>query len=58
MSNVRKRKVLSLRQRQRRRPSRIKTPTSSAATPSERLRIALELSDLCLALREAAQEKN
>ena len=48
---------LSLRQRQRRRPSRVKSRPLSPGTPSENLRLALELSDLCYALREAGRKK-
>jgi len=48
---------LSLRQRQRRRPSRVKSRPLSSGTPSENLKLALELSDLCHALREAGRKK-
>ncbi len=43
----------TLRQRQRRRPSRVKSQHVPTGTPSENLKLALELSDLCYALRDA-----
>jgi len=49
---------LPLNQRRRPRPSRVKSLAPYPTTPSERLCIALELSDFCLALREAAQRKS
>jgi len=51
-------KSLPLRQRQRRHPSRVKSRALSRATPGENLRLALELSDFCLALRKAARQKD
>jgi hypothetical protein len=51
------RNKLPLSQRRRPRPSRIKTAPSSPATPAERLELAMELSDFCLALRDAARRK-
>jgi hypothetical protein len=50
-------KQLSLRQRQRRRPSLVKSRLNPPGTPSENLKLALELSDLCLTLRDAARKK-
>ena len=48
---------LPLNQRRRPRPSRVKPLPPYPTTPAERLRVALELSDFCLALREAARRK-
>lgn len=47
---------LSLRQRQRRRPSRVKSRPHVPGTPSENLKLALEHSDLCYALRDAGRK--
>ena len=49
---------LPLNQRRRPRPSRVKPLPSYSTTPAERLLVALELSDFCLALREAARRKS
>src|SRR2546427_10197183 len=49
-------KSLPLRQRQRPQPSRLKSRPVLRRTPSENLQPALELSDLCLALREATEK--
>jgi hypothetical protein len=59
MGSLRKtrRNTLPLSQRRRPRPSRAKAAESTSATPAERLQLALELSDFCLALREAARRK-
>ena len=46
---------MALRQRRRTRPSQVKTGLSSPPIPGERLRLALELSDFCLSLREAGR---
>ena len=48
---------LPINQRLRPRPSRVKLAPASPSTPAERLRLALELSDFCLALREAGRRK-
>ena len=48
---------LPLSQRQRPRSSRVKRPPVAPLTPAGRLRLALELSDFCLALREAGRRK-
>src|SRR5207244_12993444 len=47
---------LPLRQRQRPQPSRLTSRPVLRRTPSETLQRALELSDLCLALREATEK--
>jgi hypothetical protein len=47
--------LLPLNQRRRPRPSRLKPLPPSPTTPAERLRMAFELSDFCLALREATR---
>ena len=49
------RDTLPLSQRRRPRPSRAKPARVVPSTPVERLELALELSDFCLALREAAR---
>jgi len=49
--------LISLRQRQRRRPSRVKSTPQANGTPSENLKLAMELSDLCLSLRDAGRKK-
>src|SRR5438445_8628187 len=49
-------KSLPLRHRQRPQPSRLKSRPVLRRTPSENLQPALELSDLCLALREATEK--
>ncbi len=49
---------LSLRQRQRRRPSRMNSRPVARRTPSENLKLGLELSDLCYALQEAGRKSN
>ncbi len=46
---------LPLNQRRRPRPSRVKPLSLYPTTPAERLRMAFELSDFCLALREATR---
>jgi hypothetical protein len=51
--NPRSTDQLSLRQRQRRRQSRMNSRPVARRTPSENLKLALELSDLCFALRDA-----
>lgn len=56
-SRKKPRPALPLSQRRRPRPSRVKAVPSRPATPAERLGLALELSDLCLALRAAARGK-
>lgn len=48
---------LPLEQKRRPRPSWVKTPLPTPVTPAARLRLALELSDYCLALREALRRK-
>jgi hypothetical protein len=53
----RKNASLSVSQRRRPRPSRIKPAAVSPSTAAGRLGLALELSDLCLALRDAARRK-
>jgi hypothetical protein len=45
---------LALNQRQRRRPSRVKSKAFSRSTPEKNLQLACELSDLCFVLRKAA----
>jgi len=50
--------LLPFNQRRRPRPSRVKPLPLYPTTPAERLRMAFELSDFCLALREAAQRKS
>ena len=59
-SGVQKRNKFSLplNQRRRPRPSRVKPLPLYPTTPAERLRMAFELSDFCLALREAARRKS
>jgi hypothetical protein len=57
LKTSRKSAPLPLHQRQRRRPSRVKSRPPSPGTPSENLKLALELSDLCHALREAGRKK-
>ena len=47
--------LLPLNQRRRPRPSRVKALPPYSTTPAERLRMAFELSDFCLALRESAR---
>ena len=49
---------LPLNQQRRPRPSRVKSLPLYPTTPAERLRVALELSDFCLTLREAARRKS
>lgn len=48
---------LPINQRQRPRPSRVKLAPDSPSTPAARLRLALELSDFCLTLRDARRRK-
>jgi len=57
-SSKKKKASLPLSQRRRPRPSRVKAVPVHAATPAERLRTALELSDFCLLLHEAARRKS
>jgi hypothetical protein len=59
MRSLRKsnRNALPLSQRRRPRPSRIKIPSALPKSPAARLQLALELSDFCLALRDAARRK-
>jgi len=49
--------LLSLRQRQRPRPSRVKSTPQANGTPSENLKLAMALSDFCLSLRDAGRKK-
>jgi len=51
------RAVLPLSQRRRPRPSRVKIPSALPESPAAKLQLAMELSDLCLALRDAARRK-
>lgn len=53
MTKRKQTEILTLRQRQRPRPSSIKTIVATSETPSQRLRRAIELSEFCLTLREA-----
>lgn len=48
---------LPISQRRRPRPSPVKLGAVALSTPAERFRLALELSDFCLALRRAARRK-
>src|SRR6266508_3803993 len=50
--------ALSLRPRQRRRPSVVKSKNVSRATPAQNLLRAIKLSEFCLALRNSARPKN
>jgi hypothetical protein len=52
-----KMKIFALSQRQRPRPSRVKSRILRATTPGERLQLAMELSDFCLNLREAMRRR-
>lgn len=49
--------MLPVSQRRRPLPSRVKTAPSCPTTPAERLQLAMELSDFCLALRDAIRRK-
>jgi hypothetical protein len=54
---MKQRASLSLSQKRRPRPSQVKTTLPPPSTPSERLQLALELSDFCFALRQAVKRK-
>ena len=49
--------TLTLRQKQRSRPSHTKTTPLTGGTPAQRLECAIELSDFCLALQEAQKRR-
>ena len=48
---------LAFNQRERRRPSQVKSSTLSRAKPGQNLQLACELSDLCNLLRIAVQKR-
>jgi len=48
---------LAFNQRQRRRPSKVKSNTLSHAKPGENLQLACDLADLCMELRIAVQKR-
>jgi len=48
---------LAFNQQRRRKPSRVKSKTFPHSTPAENLRLACDLSDLCMELRRAAQKQ-
>jgi len=49
--------TLTLKQKQRSRPSYTKTTPLTGGTPAQRLECAIELSDFCLALQEAQKRR-
>jgi hypothetical protein len=49
--------TLTLRQKQRPRPSHTKMTPLTRGTPAQRLECAIELSDFCLALHEAQKRR-